>query len=195
MSTRPRLLLIATTTLGLVVGLALGAGAVLAQGPAASPTPSAPIATPPIAEPATGGAPTNDTSAVTSGGSATAVAGSAIAYPIYAGTPGVAPDHTIVVTGVGQANMKSDGSNHAAAQKTALQAALADAKAQAQTVASATGLKITGVLSVSTSISPYGIVGPMAADSGATSGAPAPDKVVASPEVLAVSVTVAYQVG
>jgi len=71
----------------------------------------------------------------------------------------VAPDHTIVVTGVGQADLQSDGSNQAAAQKSALGAALADAKAQADVIAADTGLTISGVLSVSASASPgYGIV-------------------------------------
>ena len=66
----------------------------------------------------------------------------------------MAPDHTIVVTGVGQADIASDGSDQAAAQKTALAAALADAKTQADTIAADTGLTISGVLSVSASVSP-----------------------------------------
>ena len=48
--------------------------------------------------------------------------------------------------------MKADGSNRAAAQKTALDAALADAKAQADAIATATGLSISGVLSVSAAV-------------------------------------------
>lgn len=113
------------------------------------------------------------------------------------GSPGIAPDHTIVVTGTGQADMKADGSNRATAQKTALDAALADAKAQADAIASATGLSIAGVLSVSASVSPYGVVMPMMAtpDSAPNAPVPAPGQPAVSPEVLGVSVTVAYRVG
>jgi uncharacterized protein YggE len=132
----------------------------------------------------------------TVGNSGSAVAGAAIAYPYFGGTTGIAPDHTIVVTGVGQADMKSDGSNRAAAQKTALAAALADAKTQADAIASATGLSIAGVLSVNASVSPYGVAMPMLAspDSAPNAPVPAPGKTVVSPEVLGVSVTVAYRV-
>ena len=104
---------------------------------------------------------------------------------------------TIVVTGGGQADMKSDGSDRAAAQKTALAAALADAKAQADAIANATGLSISGVLSVNASVSPYGVAMPMVStpDSAPNVPIPAPGKSVVSPEVLGVSVTVAYRVG
>jgi uncharacterized protein YggE len=82
------------------------------------------------------------------------------------------------VTGVGQADMQSDGSDRAAAQKAALAAGLADAKAQAGTIATDTGLTISGVLSVSASVSPgYGIV-PMA---GAASGPNQPTCVPGAP--------------
>ncbi len=94
----------------------------------------------------------------------------------FAGTPGLAPDHTIVVTGTGQANMQSDGSDQAAAQKTALAAALTDAKAQADAIAADTGLTISRVLSVSASVSPDYGVEPMATNgssSGSASGEPA----------------------
>ena len=43
-------------------------------------------------------------------------------FPGYAGTSGVAPDHTIVVVGSGEASIKSDGSDRAAAQKLAVDA-------------------------------------------------------------------------
>jgi len=116
--------------------------------------------------------------AVTTGGTTTAQSSTAIAYPYFAGSPGIAPDHTIVVTGVGQADMQSDGSDLAAAQKTALAAALADARAQADEIASATGLTISGVLSVAASVSPsYGIE-PMA---GAASGSGMPSCVPGAP--------------
>jgi Protein of unknown function (DUF541) len=200
--------------LGLAAGLLVGAG--LAQpGRAAATTPStAPSVLSTgtaIDEPA--GLPT-----VTSGGSTgTAVATSgAIAYPYFVGSPGIAPDHTIVVTGVGQADMQSDGSDRSAAQKTALAAALADAKAQATDIASATGLSISGVLSVSASVSPsYGVM-PLVANGSsgpacipgkpvggaqATAGPLVPQP-VCPPEpqpvyqqTLGVSVTVEYRVG
>ncbi len=198
MSTHPRFLLVGATALSLAAGLVIGAGAVLAQGPTA-PT-KTPAASPAVAAgtalaaklPATGvtgvSGTTSSGPAVASGG---AVAGTAI-YPYYGGTPGVAPDHTIVVTGTGQATMKSDGSNRAIAEKTALNAALADAKAQAETIASATGLSISGVLSVSASVSPYGVVMPMLATPNVAPNAPVP---VPTAETLGVTVTVAYRVG
>jgi hypothetical protein len=90
------------------------------------------------------------------------------AYPYFAGSPGLAPDHTIVVTGVGQADLASNSSDQAAAQRIALAAALADAKTQADTIAADTGLTISGVLSVSASMSPgYGVI-PMVTNGAAT---------------------------
>jgi uncharacterized protein YggE len=80
----------------------------------------------------------------------------------------VAPDHTIVVTGVGQADLKSDGSDKTAAQQSALTAALADAKAQGDVIAAGTGLTISGVLSMSVSVSPgYGVM-PLVANGAGT---------------------------
>ena len=139
--------------LGLAAGLLVGAslsqpGRAAAAGPSAAPSvPSSGVAI---------GAPGALPPTTMGGGTATA-SGTAIAYPYFAGALGVAPDHTIVVTGVGQADLKSGGSDRAAAQKSALGAALADAKAQADVIASATGLTISAVLSVSASVSPgYG---------------------------------------
>ena len=201
--------------LGLAAGLLVGVG-LTQPGRAAATTPSTAPAVPSagavIDEPA--GLPT-----ATSGGStgtAVASSGAAIAYPYFGGSPGIAPDHTIVVTGVGQANMQSDGTDRAAAEKTALAAALADAKAQATEIASATGLSISGVLSVSASVAPsYGIV-PVAGAASASNqptcvpGAPAggtsptakpllqpvcpPEPQPVYPQTLSVSVTVAYSV-
>jgi uncharacterized protein YggE len=136
---------------------------------------------------------------VGSGGSAS---GTAIAYPYpgYPGTPGLAPDHTIVVTGFGQAPMAENQSNRAATQQVALKAALADAKAQADTVAAATGVTIQGVLSVSVASSQdYGpvplVVSPPAGTApGPGVPTPAQPQVVPVP-ALAVSVTVAYRIG
>ena len=205
MTQHPRFLVLSTTAIALVLGLAVGAGAVLASGAstppkAPSPSPSAAIGDPPGIVPSItdttslGGLATGAGTSV--GSTGPAVAGAAIAYPYFGGTPGIAPDHTIVVTGVGQADMKSDGSNRAAAQKTALVAALADAKTQGAAIASATGLTISGVLSVNASVSPYGVAMPMVAtpDSAPNAPVPAPGRPVVSPEVLGVSVTVAYRV-
>ena len=176
----------------LIVGVSLtGPGRASAAGPSAAPNaPSSGIAI---------GAPSALPPITTGGGTVTS-SGSAIAYPYFGGCPGVAPDHTIVVTGVGQADLQSNGSDQAAAQKGALAAALADAKAQADTIAADTGLTISGVLSVSASVSPgYGVM-PMA---GSASGsgpdqpvppvAPVPEPVY--PQTISVSVTIAYSVG
>jgi hypothetical protein len=157
--------------LGLAVGLVVGVG--LTQPGRA--TAATPIAAPRVAS--GGGATIAATiTTVTSGGSNTATAASSGSatplYPDYAGTPGLAPAHTIVVTGTGQASMQSDGSDQAAAQKSAIAAALADAKTQADAIASDTGLTISGVLSVSASVSPDYGVEPMAS-SGSASGGPA----------------------
>jgi uncharacterized protein YggE len=115
---------------------------------------------------------------------------------------------TIVVTGVGQADLQADGSNQAAAQKSALAAALADAKAQADVVAAGTGLTISGVLSVSASVSPgYGVM-PLVANGAGTPTCVAPVPVpgngtttlpqpVCPPtyqQTLSASVTVEYSV-
>ena len=144
----------------LIVGMGLtGPGRAAAAGPSAAPSAwsggvavGAPGALPPI---------------LTNGGTVTA-SGSAIAYPYVGGSPGVAPDHTIVVTGVGQADLKGDGSTLAASQQGALTAAFADAKAQADVIAADTGLTISGVLSVSASVSPgYGVM-PLVANGAVT---------------------------
>ena len=102
-----------------------------------------------------------------------------------------------MVTGFGQAALKADGSNWAVAQKTALLAALADAKAQADIIAAATGLSISGVLSVGASVSPsYGVVPMEGGASGASPGQPVPPTAAGptAPQNLMASVTVAYRV-
>ena len=159
------------------------------------------------------GAPASDT--VVGGGIAQpgiAQPGAAIAYPypIYPGSPGIAPDNTIVVTGVGQAQVRADGSDRASAKRTAIDAALADAKVQADAIAAASALSISDVLSVSTSVSPsYGIE-PMAAQRSGTvcparvptaTGAPGAPTVpepaclpIAYQPSLSVSVTVEYRI-
>ena len=165
MTTRSRLLGVGVA-LGLAAGLLVGVG-LAGPGRAAAAAPS----TAPTYASGGAGAVTpgvSGTTTVTTGGGTVASSGSAIAYPYVAGSPGVAPDHSIVVTGVGQADLASDGSNQAAAQKTAIAAALADAKTQADTIAADTGLSISGVLSVSASVSPgYGVM-PMVANGAGT---------------------------
>jgi Protein of unknown function (DUF541) len=160
------------------VGVALGLGAGLLVGVSLSQPGRAAAAAPSAAPsvPSSGiaiGAPAARPLITTAGGTATS-SGTAIAYPYVAGSPGVAPDHTIVVTGVGQADLKSDGSDQAVAERTALTAALADAKAQADVIAAATGLTISGVLSVSASVSPgYGVM-PLVANGAGTPTCVAP---------------------
>ena len=182
---------------GLLVGVGLtGPGRAVAATPSAAPSvPSsgvaigAPGALPPVA---------------TGGGTVTS-SGSALAYPYFGGSPGVAPDHTIVVTGVGQTDVKRDGPDRAAAQKAALAAALADARAQADVIAADTRLTISGVLSVSASVSPsYGVM-PMtgavtprcfvAVPGTGTTTLPQPVCPPTYQQTLSVSVTVEYRVG
>jgi hypothetical protein len=115
----------------------------------------------------------------TSTGAGVASSGSAIAYPYYGGAPAVAPEHTIVVTGYGQATMAADGADRSKAQSKALAAALADAREQADAIAKATGVTITGVYSVSASGGGYGYAVPMAVN-GST-GAAVPPVVTTDP--------------
>ena len=179
---------------GIIVGAVAGAGAVLARGSSATTTPiTFPAPTAPTSLGAAG-------SGVDSGpGVATGSTSSAIAYPYpgYPGSPGVAPDHTIVVTGVGQADLAADGSGRAGAVKKALDAALADARAQADAVALTVGVSITGVLSVSTSVQDYGVFYPpvpMEGTTGPNAPVATPSDAVALPQ-LSVAVTVAYSIG
>jgi Protein of unknown function (DUF541) len=136
-------------------------------------------------------------SGTSAGGSGSAIA---YPYPIFGGTPGVAPDHSILVTGAGQSPMKADGSNAAAAERTALAAALDEAKQRADEVAAATGVTIHGVLSVSVSvgqgwIAPIGIESPGGTTIPPTVGsAPAPVPTTPGPVEMGVTVTVAYQI-
>jgi hypothetical protein len=184
--------------LGLIVGALVGAGAVLARGPVTVTPPvtlTSPTGTATIGGPAVG------TGSAVAAGPAIGIGatGSAIAYPYpgYPGSPGLAPDHTIVVTGVGQASLAADGAGRATATKTALTAALADAKAQADHIASTLGVSIT-VLSVSSSVSDYGQIYavPMMGGGSTAPGAPvpAPTDGVSLPQ-LSVAVTVAYSIG
>jgi hypothetical protein len=81
----------------------------------------------------------------TSGGMA-----SSIAYPVPGyNSLGVAPEGTILAEGTGTAVMKADGSDKAAALKKAIDAALADANAQALAAAASMGVQLQGIYSVS----------------------------------------------
>jgi Protein of unknown function (DUF541) len=183
--------------LGLIVGALVGAGAVLARGPV-TVTPPVSLTSP------TGtailGAPAVGTGSAVAAGPAigTAAPGSAIAYPYpgYPGSPGLAPDHTIVVTGVGQASRAADGSGRATATKTALTAALADAKAQADHIASTLGVSISGVLSVSSSASDYSQIYavPMLGGGSTAPGVPVPAPNGVSLPQISVAVTIAYSI-
>ena len=126
-------------------------------------------------------------------------------YPYYAGTPGVAPDNTIVVTGTGRADVKADLSDQASAQRSAIGAAIADARAQADVVARAAGVTITGVLSVSVSSGGAYAVPMATGAAGATPGVvqggapniapvPVPGPIEPTSQQLFVSVTVAYRI-
>jgi hypothetical protein len=205
MSTTSRFLGVGVA-LGLAAGLLVGVGL---TGPsrAAAATPStAPSVS---ASGAVSVAPGVGATTITTGGATVAQAGTAIAYPYYGGSPGIAPDHTVVVTGVGQADLKSDGSNKADAQKSALTAALADTKTQADVIAADTGPTISGVLSVSASVSPgYGVMPmvangagtptcvepPVSAPANGTTTLPQPVCPPTYQQTLSVSVTVEYSV-
>jgi hypothetical protein len=178
--------------IGLIVGAVAGAGAVLARGNSVAITPlTLPAPTGPTSVGVPGGVDTGPGTAIGS-------AGSAIAYPYpgYPGSPGVAADHTIVVTGVGQADLAANGSGRATAINKALATALADAKAQADFVALKVGVSITGVLSVSTSVQDYGPIYPpvpMEGTTGPNAPVATPSDAVALPQ-LSVAVTVAYSI-
>jgi len=194
MSTPSRFLGIGVA-LGLAAGLLVGVG-LTGPGQAAAATPST------VPSVSAGGAvpvlPSVGTTTITRGGTTVAQAGTAVAYPYFAGSPGVAPDHTVVVTGVGQADVQSDGSNQAAA--------LADAKAQLDVIAADTRLTISGVLSVSASASPgYGVmpmtgagtptcVAPVPVPGNGTTTLPQPVCPPTYQQTLSASVTVEYSV-
>ena len=84
------------------------------------------------------------------GTSASGGMASSIAYPVPGyNSLGVAPEGTILAEGTGTAVMKADGSDKAAALKKAIDAALADANAQALAAAASMGVQLQGIYSVS----------------------------------------------
>jgi Protein of unknown function (DUF541) len=192
MTTRSPFVFLATAAVGLAAALALGAGTVFAQDPAPAETVAAAFSPSLISVAPT--LPPTPQPGGTGGGVATR---SAIVSPYSGVSPAVAPEHTIVVTGTGYAGLAVDGSDRAAAERSAIAAALADAKVQADAIARGTGLTITGVLSVSASVSPYGPV-PLGievpAPGSTTNGSTPAQPPTIAQESLTVSVTVAYRV-
>jgi hypothetical protein len=173
----------------------------------AAPGTSVPVIAPSTGTGAVGGVgssvPMGAPTAIGANGSGTTggASGAAIAYPYpIGGTPGVAPDHSILVTGTGQSPMKADGSNAAAAELAALGTALAEARKRADEVAAATGVTIQGVLSVSVSvgqgwIAPMGIEAPGGTTVPPAAGsAPIPAPTTPNTVEMGVTVTVAYQI-
>jgi len=150
--TRPtRSALTAITLIGIAM-LAIGwtAGTVAAStgsraaAPTAAPTAvlPGPVNLPDLATTTTPGA-----AGVTTGSSGTATS---IAYPVPGyDSLGTAPQGTILAQGTGQADMKANGSNEAAALQKATAAALAGAHTQALAAAAAMGVQLQGTYSVS----------------------------------------------
>jgi len=97
------------------------------------------------------GAGTSTTQTLLAGGTTTSGgASSSVVYPVPGyNSLGVAPAGTILAEGTGTADMKADGSDKAAALQTAADAALADAHAQAVSAATAMGVQLKGIYSVS----------------------------------------------
>jgi uncharacterized protein YggE len=126
-------------------------------------------------------------------------------YPVVGGSAGLAPDHELVVSGTGWSNVEIDLSDRAMAQRSALAAALADAKSQAQAAATDGGITLGGVVSLSVSVGgnyglPMGVVGtPETGPSGGSGTSVPPATSGSAPiaptiEQLEVTVTVAYSI-
>jgi hypothetical protein len=200
----------------LVPVLAVLIGGCTAAGTPSSPPQATSPSTPELAAPAIGAPATtfvgpaiapvsNGTSTGGSSGSGSASAAIAYPYPVLGGSAGLAPDHQLVVSGTGWATVKADLSDRSAAQRTALAAALADVKAQAQAAATNAGVTLGGVISLSISVGgnyvmAMGVVEPpLTAPStgGATAVPPATTGSAPSTptsEQLEVTVTVAYAI-
>ena len=149
--------------------------------------------------------PVGTASSAGAAGSGSANMAIAYPYPGLGGSAGLAPDHELVVSGTGWATVKIDLSDRATAQRSALAAALADAKQQAQAAAADAGVTLGGVVSMSVSVGggyalPMGVIeAPDTAPSGAgtTSVPPVPGATGPSnptTEQLEVTVTVAYTI-
>jgi hypothetical protein len=147
---------LAALAIGWTAGMAAASGGIH---PAPSPIVPADKANSSAAEHIALGEPQIDTNTGTSttspgSGQASGVGGgTSVAYPgpIYPGSVGAAPQGTILAGGSGTADMKTDGSDRAAALAAGTTAALADARAQAQAVATSMGVALKGVYSVTVS--------------------------------------------
>lgn len=194
--------------------LLAGCGAAAAPArttPATHPAAASTVADAARATPTAGGlaglalppAPSSDVAVMgTVSGGTTASTGPSAAiaypYPVFGGSPGLAPEHELVVGGTGWAPLRSDQSNRSAAERSALDAAMAEAKVQAEAAARDASVTLGGVLSVSVTVGGgyvgivplNGIEAPGAPSAG---GAPSPAAVPAN-EQLDVSVTVAYSI-
>ena len=169
---------------------AIGAPAVNLAGPLAPPQP------------------VGTASSAGAAGSGSASMAIAYPYPGLGGSAGLAPDHELVVSGTGWATVKADLSDRTTAQRSALAAALADAKQQAQAAAADAGVTLGGVISMSVSVGggyalPMGVIeAPDTAPSGGgtTSVPPVPPVQAGSApstptsEQLEVTLTVAYTI-
>ena len=86
----------------------------------------------------------------TSAGTTSSGTAGSVAYPVPGyNSLGVAPQGTILAEGTGTSAMKADGSDKAAALKTATNAALADAHAQALAAATSMGVQLNEIYSLS----------------------------------------------
>jgi len=142
LSSKPRRSLLVGLVFVSAVSLAAGwtAGAVAASsGSQATPSATATANTDTMSGAGVGMPATGQVS--TEPGVAQSSSASGVVYP-YQIDPslGVAPESTILAAGTGTADMKADGSDRATAMPKATDAALADARAGAQAVATAMGV-------------------------------------------------------
>lgn len=174
-SQSPARIALVTTALAAVVLVAGCAAAAPASAPTSQPgtQPSTLVATAQTGSTgqAVAGPPALATVSGGGSGQATSTAGIAYPYPVYGNAPGLAPDQTIVVSGTGTATLKDASADRTSAERTALTAALADARSQAEIVASATGVKLGTIVSVSVSSSGGWFAPlPMESNTGAANG-------------------------
>jgi hypothetical protein len=204
--------ILASALAGLLIGLVMGGSAVAVRF-TTSPTTGASSTN--AANYATGGgsiaAGAAGQGGVTTGadfGQADATAELAI-YPYfccYPAQPSPAPDHTIVVSGIGTAQVATNASAalRAAAEHSSLVAALAQADARARDVAAVAGLTLQGIVSVAVNVGPgepiaYPMMGGAQSGGNTTPQSPPVTKpgapITPSSMLVAVSVTVMYRIG
>ena len=148
----PRKSLLGALLVVAMVALAIGwtAGTVAASSGTQAPS-AAPLATDLGAiDHGTPGIGITTTMAQTGAGTTSSGTAGSVAYPVPAyNSLGVAPQGTILAEGAGTSAMKADGSDKAAALKTATNAALADAHAQALAAATSMGVQLNEIYSLS----------------------------------------------